>query len=121
MSLKDVEIQGMSIMILKDIVNRCHGLTIQEVRSDKDEYYEVVILNREIEDWEKLLASILGPARKPKGVKPSDDDLSLTSASGGIRVNQTLFERSFGNYSIIAKFWPWDDNEYTTLKMAHLS
>jgi len=107
-------------MILKEIVTRCHGLTIDETRCDQDDYYEVVILNDEIEKWEKILTSILGPARKPRGVKPSKDDLSLTKASGGIRVNQTLFERSFGDYTIIAKFWPWDDDEHTTLKMAHL-
>ena len=91
------------------------------MRCDQDDYYEVVVLNDEIESWEKTLTSILGPARKPKGVKPSKDDLNLTKASGGIRVNQTLFERSFGDYSVIAKFWPWEDNEHTTLKMAQLS
>ncbi len=107
-------------MILKEIVNRCQGLSIHEMRSDQDDYYEVVVLNREIENWEKILTTILGPARKPKGVEPSQDDLSLTKASGGIRANQTLFEREFGDYTIIAKFWPWGDNEHTTLKMAHL-
>jgi hypothetical protein len=91
------------------------------MRCDQDDYYEVVILNCEIDSWEKILTAILGPPRKPKGVKPSEDDLNLTRGSGGIRVNQTLFERSFGDYTIIVKFWPWDDNEHTTIKMAHLS
>lgn len=108
-------------MVLREIINRCHGLTIYEMRCDRDDYYEVVVLNHEIEGWEKALSSILGPPRKPKGVKPSEDDLNLTRSSGGIRLNQTLYERSFGDYVIIAKFWPWDDNEHTTLKMAHLA
>ncbi|MFH2064661.1 MAG: hypothetical protein ABIK15_05645 [Pseudomonadota bacterium] len=108
-------------MILREIINRSSGLTIHEMRCDQDDYYEVVVLNNEIERWEKILTAILGLPRKPKGVKPSEDDLKLTRGSGGIRVNQTLFERSFGDYTIIVKFWPWDDNEHTTIKMAHLS
>lgn len=108
-------------MILREIVSRCSGLTVSEMRVDQDDYYEVVVLNHEIDQWEKILTAVLGAPRKPKGVQPSEEDLSLTRGSGGIRINQTLFERSFGNYMIIAKFWPWEDNEHTTLKMAHLS
>ena len=108
-------------MMLREIVNRSAGLTIQEMRCDQEDYYEVVVLNREIDRWEKILTAILGLPRKPKGVKPSEDDLTLTKGSGGIRLNQTLYERSFGDYTIIAKFWPWDDNEHTTIKMAHLA
>jgi hypothetical protein len=108
-------------MVLREIVNRSQGLTIHEMRCDQDDYYEVVILSSEIQSWEKILTSVLGLPRKPKGVKPTEDDLNLTRASGGIRLNQTLFERSFGDYTIIAKFWPWDDDEHITLKMAQLS
>lgn len=109
------------MMNLKEIIGRCHGLAVHEVRCDQDDYYEVVISNNEIDEWDKILTTILGPARKPKGVNPNSEDLELTKASGGIRVNQTLFERKFGDYIIVAKFWPWDDNVYTTLKMALLS
>jgi len=108
-------------MNLREIINQCHGLAIHEVRCDQDDYFEAVILNDEMDKWDKILTTILGPARKPKGVVPNSKDLDLTKASGGIRVNQTLFERGFGNYTIIAKFWPWDDNLHTTLKMALLS
>jgi hypothetical protein len=108
-------------MNLREIIGQCHGLAIHEVRCDQDDYFEVVIPNDEIDEWDKILTSILGPARKPKGIQPNSADLDLTKASGGIRVNQTLFEREFGNYIIIAKFWPWDDNFHTTLKMALLA
>lgn len=107
-------------MTLKEILNRCKKLQIHEVRSENEEYCEIVIYNSEIEEWAKTLTALLGPARKPEGVEPSDADLDLTRASGGIRVNQTLFEREFSNGAIIAKFWPWEDNVHTTLKMAML-
>jgi hypothetical protein len=107
-------------MNLREIIGRCHGLTIHEVRCDQDDYFEVVIPNDAMNEWEKILTTILGPPRKPKGVAPDSKDLDLTKASGGIRTNQTLFERGFGSYTVIAKFWPWNDNLYTTLKMALL-
>lgn len=106
-------------MTLKEILSRCGKLSIYEERII-DDYCELVIFNKEIDDWNKILTDILGPPRKPKGVEPSEDDLNLTKASGGIRVNQTLFERKFDDVTIIAKFWPWKDNIHTTLKMALL-
>jgi hypothetical protein len=107
-------------MTLKEILSRCHKLTIYEERIINDDYYELVILNKEIGEWNKILTDILGPPRKPKSVEPIEDDLRLTKASGGIRVNQTLFEKKFNDVTIIAKFWPWEDNIHTTLKMALL-
>lgn len=106
-------------MTLKEILSRCHKLSIYEERI-VDDYCELVIFNKEIDGWNKILTDILGSPRKPKGVEPSEDDLDLTKASGGIRVNQTLFERKFDDVTIIAKFWPWNDNIHTTLKMALL-
>ncbi len=108
-------------MTLNEILVRCHKLQIHEERSKNDEYYELVIYNKEIDEWQKIFHDMLGEPRKPKGVEPSKDDLNLTKASGGIRVNQTLYESKFGDVIIIAKFWPWDDDVHTTLKMALLN
>ncbi len=108
-------------MTLKEILDRCRKLQIHEVRSENDEYHEIVIYNKDIDEWSRVLTALLGPARKPKGVEPTDADLTLTRASGGIRANQTLFECEFPNGTIVAKFWPWEDNVHTTLKMALLS
>lgn len=107
-------------MTLREIFVRCRDLQIHEVRSETDDYYEVVIYNSEINKWSAVLSSVLGPARKPEGVEPTDADLELTSDSGGIWVNQTLFEKEFQGGTIVAKFWPWGDNIHTTLKIAML-
>ena len=108
-------------MTLNEILVRCSKLKIHEERSINDEYYELVIYNRDIGEWQKIFNEILGEPRKPKGVEPSKDDLDLTKASGGIRINQTLYEKKFEDVIIIAKFWPWDDDVHTTLKMALLN
>ena len=107
-------------MTLEQILQACKKFKVHEKRVISDEYYELVIFNDEIEEWTTVLSSILGAAQKPSGVEPTQGDLDLTKASGGIRVEQTLFKKELGDLTIIAKFWPWEDNVYTTLKMALL-
>lgn len=85
-----------------------------------DEYVELVFYNKKLREWDKIFSNILGPAKKPAGVKPSQDDLHLTKDYGGIWVNQTLFTKEFDDFTVIAMYWPWQDHVYTTLKMAHL-
>ncbi len=108
-------------MTLNEILVRCSKLKIHEERNINDEYYELVIYNKDIDEWQKIFNELLGEPRKPKGVAPSKDDLDLTKESGGIRINQTLYEKKFEDVIIIAKFWPWDDDVHTTLKMALLN
>jgi hypothetical protein len=107
-------------MTLKEILGRFHDLSIHEQPVINDDYCELVILNKEIGEWNRIFTDLLGPPRKPKGTEPSEGDLNLTKASGGIRINQTLFEKKIDGVTIIAKFWPWENDIYTTLKMALL-
>ena len=107
-------------MTLEQILLACNKFKIHTKRVISDEYCELVILNEEIDEWSTVLSSILGEAQKPKGMEPTPGDLELTKASGGIRVGQTLFKKEVGDLTIIAKFWPWEDNVHTTLKMALL-
>jgi hypothetical protein len=104
-------------MVLKKIFDRLSPMSIYEKRVFTDGYYELVFLNKEIDEWEQIFTDILGPAAKPPKVDPSDADLSLTREFGGIYVNQTLFKKEYGNKTIIAMFWPWDDPRYITLKI----
>lgn len=107
-------------MTLKEIFSHLTHLEITETRSRNDEYIEVVFLNRDLNEWNKTLSSHLGSPRKAAGSEPTQSDQQITRNTGGIRANQTLFEKSFGNVSVIAKFWPWGDEIHTTLKMALL-
>ncbi len=108
-------------MTLREIIGKCSTLPVYEERCITDEYGELVFYNREVDEWKKILADIFGPAIKPAGVEPTKDDLHLTKEYGGIWVDQTLFKREFGDYTVIAMFWPWGNNIHTTLKMASLN
>ena len=55
-----------------------------------------------------------------QGCLPTAGDLDLTRQTGGIRIEQTLFEKKTGDWTVIAKLWPWKDGLHTTLKMALL-
>ena len=107
-------------MTIDEILLQTKDLGIYEHRSKNDEYCELVFYSKDLNSWYDILSSALGEPRKPSGTAPTQSDLDLTSRTGGIRINQTLFEKNFGGETIIAKIWPWDDGEHLTLKMAVL-
>jgi hypothetical protein len=107
-------------MTLDDILFQAKDLGVHERRSQSVEYCELVFFSRDLTAWFNILSAVLDEPRKPPGSEPTASDLDLTRETGGIRVNQTLFEKDFGEKSIIAKIWPWDDGEHMTLKMAML-
>lgn len=106
--------------MLKEIIEKCNNLTIDERRSLTDDYAEVVLLNKERDQWNKILVEVLDPAIKPTGQVATEEDLQLTEDYGGIHDNQTLFKKEFDGFTIIVMLWPWQDNVHTTLKMARL-
>jgi hypothetical protein len=107
-------------MQLKEITKCFGGLKISEKRCLTDEFVELVFHNEEIDEWFRIVSAFLGKPIKPKGQEPSDKDLAITSGTGGIRPEQTLFEKEYEEATVIAKFWPWKDNIHTTLRMALL-
>jgi hypothetical protein len=107
-------------MRLKEIIDSCSHLKVIESRCVRNDFIDIVFINEELEEWKRILSSFLGRPKKPQGQSPSQRDLEITSKTGGIRVNQTLFESEFDEGTVIAKFWPWQDGRYTTLRMALL-
>ena len=107
-------------MTFDDILLQAKELGIHERRSLSAEYCELVFYSKDLEAWYHILSSVFGEPRKLPGNEPAASDLNLTHNTGGIRINQTLFEKDFGEKAIIAKIWPWDDGDHMTLKMAVL-
>ena len=105
---------------LREIIERCSLLEVAERRHQDETYCELVFYNREIDAWHTVFSEALGPPVKPAGQEPTKEVLRLTQAYGGIRTRQTLFVREFEDVTVVAMFWPWEDDEHTTLKMALL-
>jgi hypothetical protein len=110
----------MFAMRLNEILESCNHLETFEKRCMTDDFVDVVFNNEDLSEWYRILSTHLGEPRKPKGKTPNAKDLKLTSKTGGIRVDQTLFEKEFEGDTVIAKFWPWQDDRHTTLRMALL-
>lgn len=107
-------------MELKEVIAKCSDLEVQEERSLNDGYVELVFFTKDQDAWSKALAQDLGEPIKPAGVEPSKEQSALTEAYGGVFANQTLFNKDFNGTRILAMFWPWQDKEHTTLKLALL-
>lgn len=107
-------------MELKEIIDCFSDLKVVEKRCITDDFVELVFQSQEVDQWHRILQAFLGEPVKPKGQEPSEKDLELTAKTGGIRLDQTLFEKEFQDGTIIAKFWPWMDNIHITLRMAKL-
>jgi hypothetical protein len=108
------------IMTLREILERCSLLEVEESRHESETYSELVFYNKEIDEWLRILSEALGPPAKPPGNKPTKELERLTQEYGGILTDQTLFVREFDAVMVIAMFWPWGNGKYTTLKMAVL-
>lgn len=108
-------------MTLKEIIDCCSELKVREKRCMTDEFIELVFINEQLSEWQRVLSAFLGEPIKPVGQTPSKKDLDLTAGTGGIRAEQTLYEKEYEEGVIIAKFWPWKDNTHTTLRMALLA
>ncbi len=108
-------------MKLREITDCCGHLDIYEKRMDSEDFFELVFYNKDLDEWNRILSAFLDAPVKPVGQLPSEKDLSLTQNTGGIRIEQTLFEKAFEGCTVIAKFWPWKNNQYTTLRMALLN
>lgn len=107
-------------MTLKKILGRLNMESVYEVRRGTDEYVELVFYSDRTDEITDAVSEILGPPKKPAGVEPSPQDSDLTEPYGGIWDDQTLFSRNCDDFTVIAMYWPWQDEVHTTLKMARL-
>jgi len=107
-------------MRLSDITECCVHLDVHEKRCDREDFFELVFFSKDLSEWQRILTAFLGEPVKPSGKPPTAKDLKITNGTGSIRVEQTLFEKEFENGVIIAKFWPWQDDQCITLRMALL-
>lgn len=104
-------------MTLEEIFQKLGSLEVSEERCRTYEYGELVFYREEEEKWNNMFTDILGPAVKLPGAKPTREDQLLTQDYGGIRYDQTLFKKDFGDSTVVAMFWPWQDKVHVTLKI----
>jgi hypothetical protein len=115
-----VVIRNVMPMTVKDILEKCNALRVQENRTASGNYAELVFFTKDMKEWIGVFDGLFGPAKKPAGKKPSGEDESVTKPYGGIFDNQVLYSKDEDGASFIAMFWPWQNGTSTTLKIACL-
>lgn len=106
---------------LNDIMTACDSLKRSEVRTIQGDQADLVVDNTDLSDWQEKLIGFLGQPNKQPGTRPDATAKALSKPFGGIQKEQTLFSKLFYNHCIIAMFWPWQNNQYTTLKLFVIS
>jgi len=93
---------------LKDVI-------FEELRQDRDDYLEAVVIKNElaklISTIEKFLGSAISPSQLPKGMEHT------IGKFGGIMHGQAIYFKNLGKDEIIGMLWPWQDGEHTTVKI----
>jgi hypothetical protein len=115
-------------MKIEELVGDTLWSSIKQLRENSDSYEEIVIFNKDISEWNKILIQKLGPPLVPDGINenvwssdeisPMEKDAALDKANscGGIRGNQTLYYGTYESQKLLIMIWPWQDNVHTTLK-----
>lgn len=107
-------------MTAKQIIDSLNDVEIYQHRKVVDNYAEIVIMSKDILVCTEVIQQILGQPQSAAGIEPTDEDIELTKAFGGLAGNQTLFRKDFADNIIISMFWPWQDGEHITVKVVCL-
>ena len=111
-------------MELIEIITKISHLEYAQKKYHVDkhgEYAQLVFSNSQIEDWLVSITELMGDPLKTAGEPVTDDIIDLTEDFGEIFDHQTLFYRKIGDQRMIAMFWPWNNQESTTLKLMILN
>jgi len=115
-------------MTLENLVGKQLCDEIVETREKSDTYEEVVILNKDLPFWIRILSDKLGPplitreeyeiVTASEDVEKSKIDVAMASAEkyGGVAKGQSLYYGVYDSEVIIILIWPWQDNINVTLK-----
>ncbi len=89
----------------------------QELRSDDEEYFELVVKTTDLPKVNQILETFFGKAVKPAGAKPSADDKKMANEYGGIRDDQTLYYLAAEELYYYSFIWPWANGQSVTVKV----
>lgn len=99
------------------IKNAVRDIHFEEIRLDKETYFEVVITKEELNKLKKILESFFGTAIFPSENKLPSEISQTISPFGAIWPGQTLYYSNDTENTVFAMLWPWQDNQHTTLKI----
>ncbi len=104
--------------MVRQTLEACKELPVEERRAIRDDYGELVVHTKDLDQWRAGIAEVLGDPVKPQGKAPTPADNAISGDFGGVDKNQTLFRKDVDDRATIAMFWPWQDGAHVTVKVA---
>ncbi|MGD0336500.1 MAG: hypothetical protein ABSB18_05305 [Candidatus Omnitrophota bacterium] len=104
-------------MDFNQIRKEVKSLNFEQTRADCENYFEAVLIKKELGKLTNMLESLFGFPAWPSKNKLSSQSQKLISGFGGIMPGQTLYLRSEGKETTFAMLWPWQDGKRVTLKI----
>ncbi len=110
-------------MKIKYIVGERLSSSIKEVREDTENYEQVILFSKDMDNWNRILTEKLGSPLISAGEMKNEvlsEDLTVAlkevDSFGGIQKAQTLYYGIHESSKILIMIWPWQDGEHVNLK-----
>jgi hypothetical protein len=99
-----------------DVLKEVKNASYDQVRTDSADYFEGVLLKKNLAKLIAALNEIFGPALWPSQNGLSAEAEKAIEDFGGIMPGQTLYFSRQGDTAVFVMLWPWSDGEHVTLK-----
>lgn len=104
-------------MEFEELINQVKVLSFEEVRVDKEDFFEAVIRKKDLGALNAKLVSIFGVLVWPPEKKLPDEVQNLIKNHGGVMGGQMLYFARLKDLPVFVMLWPWADKEHITLKI----
>jgi len=111
-------------MELVDIITQVKHLACTQKKYHVDrhgEYAQLVFRNTDLKNWLDKIEAILGTPIKKADQPVTKELVKLTEDFGEIFDHQILFFKEIDDQRVMAMFWPWRNQDMTTLKVMILN
>mgnify|MGYP001405711260 CR=1 FL=1 len=93
---------------------------LEALRQEEHNYLEAVLFNKDIDALKETIKGFLGEPVFPSPQRLSSGIQKAIKDFGGVMPGQTLYFTDGNARAVFAMFWPWQDKQRTTLKLAEV-
>lgn len=103
-------------MTSDELLEELHQFPVREKRLDAPDFFEVVVLSKNLPSFCQILEKFFGPAVKPISKEVDLNWKEWVDRYGGIRRDQTLYAFQTEEAVYLGMIWPWADQTLITFK-----
>ena len=104
-------------MQFRELKAQVKSVEFDELRSERDNYFEAVITKDKLKNLTPKLKDFFGASIWPSKKKLPPQVEEAIKDFGGIIAGQTLYFNNHNQNVAFAMLWPWQDGKHTTVKI----